>query len=370
MMVTNNYTPYSGGVVSSLQATCHELRKLGHQVIIVTLDFLGKNDGYDDQDVYRLFCFMRFKYRGNYMAIPWRARRQIQKLIVDYQPDVVHVHHPFLLGVAAMRVALQYAIPIIFTHHTLYEKYVHYVPCPEKLARSVVRYLVKNFCKKVHAVVAPSVSVQNYLASQNIITTVVPSGILSCFVPQQIIVPKSCGPKWQLLVVCRFMPEKNLKFLLEMLGHLPDNFCLTLIGYGAQLEELQQYAFVVLKLSADRIQFIIKPDREVIRNWYEKAHLFIFASTTETQGLVLAEAMAWGTPVVALRGPGVVDIVKDGYNGYVIDSAQQMAEKIEHLYNNKEEYVALQQGAFQTGQEYYPEATIMKLCKVYEEMLL
>src|SRR5438445_2313782 len=121
--VTNNYTPYCGGVISSITATSDALRAQGHEVFIITLDFLGKNDKPQAQSalvtadpdyVIRITCPIKFMYKKNHMAIPWRPTHAITQLLKKYKPDIVHVHHPFLLGVSALRAARAYDVPCIF----------------------------------------------------------------------------------------------------------------------------------------------------------------------------------------------------------------------------------------------------------------
>lgn len=370
-MVTNNYTPYSGGVVSSLLSTCAELRRLGHRVVIVTFDFL--NDGVQEPDVIRLRCAARFRYRDNPCVIPWRMGAQLAKVIDDIRPDIIHVHHPFLLGVSAARIARHRKIPLVFTHHTLYENYVHYAPVPHRISRPLTRWWVRRFCKKIDTVIVPGASIAQYLAQQGIVSyAIVPSGILSCFI-QQTLLAKSIpthGPL-ELLSVSRFVPEKSIEFLLEVLARLDEKYHLTLVGYGASGDALKVYAYKRLGLSSERVRFIERPSKEQMCEFYRRAHLFLFASVTETQGLVLAEAMAFGTPVIARRGPGVVDSITSGVNGYLIDSIDEMVARIQELTSPEHQarYEQFQHEAFISAQKYYPQTTVQDLLDVYARMI-
>ncbi len=105
LFVTNNYTPYSGGVVSSIFLHTTALRKQGHTVTIATLDFLNTHHQQQEEHVIRLYCPIRWIMNTNHMAIPWQATKQLEHLIATLQPTIIHVHHPFLLGTAASRVA-------------------------------------------------------------------------------------------------------------------------------------------------------------------------------------------------------------------------------------------------------------------------
>ena len=103
VFVTNNYTPYTGGVVSSINAFTDELIARGHVVQIVALDFLGsKHD--DPSHVVRIPSMIRFsRGGGNLLAIPWRPDAQVLRVLKEFDPDIVHAHHPFLLGQSALR---------------------------------------------------------------------------------------------------------------------------------------------------------------------------------------------------------------------------------------------------------------------------
>lgn len=367
LMVTNNYTPYSGGVVSSVQVTADALRKKGNRVIIVTLDFLGT--GSTQEDVICITSPIRFIYRNNHMAVPFMPCRALHRLIEKYQPDIVHVHHPFLLGNSARIVARKKNIPVVFTYHTLYEEYLHYVPLPQLLTKPILFSLLRTFCKQVDAIIAPSLSVQERIRQHAIQAQhVLPSSIAPEFEVQGYS-PKRIDTTVELITVSRFTPEKNIFALLELMTLLSEQYRLTLIGYGAQQAMLEAYAYEALKLSNTRVQFIVKPAKSSIAQWYQQAHIFVFASKTETQGLVLAEAMAAGTPVVALRGPGVVDIVADGTNGFIVDSVQQMVERIVCIVSDQKLYVTMQQGAYETAKRYYPEEAIKNLLVIYDHIL-
>jgi hypothetical protein len=212
-MVTNNYTPYAGGVVSSIQAMVQELQKLGHHVTLVTLDFGRALPTQDPAHVIRIFCPITFVYKKNPMAIPWRMQQALMVLLQKHAPDIVHVHHPFLLGLAARNAAHKLNIPVIFTHHTLYEAYAHYVPFFRALVRPAARALVRAFCKNVMGVIVPSVSIAEYLAAQSIRHThVVPSGLLPVFVQRVFTEHTINSLRINLLVISRFVPEKNLYF--------------------------------------------------------------------------------------------------------------------------------------------------------------
>lgn len=371
VFVTNNYTPYSGGVVSSINATAAQLRALGHTVFIVTLNFLG-DDHDDPSHVFRVPTSARFMYKNNHMAVPLRADYHVKHFIEQCEADIVHSHHPVLLGSSALKAARELGLPCVFTYHTLYEKYTHYVPLPDAVVRPVVQATVKSYCDSVDHIVAPSSFVHEHIKASEVTTpvSIVPSPLQKMFMPSVTFAPRRANKPFQLLFVSRFAKEKNIPLLLQMFAQLPqDTFALTLIGYGPEYEALRSYAYDELRLAPSAVQFIRKPARKVIAHWYRTADCFVFSSTTETQGLVLAEAMAGGLPVIAVDGPGQRDIVVRGENGFIVDDAQVMREMVTRIAGDSTLHAKLQRGAWKTAQEYAPSCLVKKLCACYDALM-
>jgi glycosyltransferase involved in cell wall biosynthesis len=370
--VTNNYTPYTGGVTRSIIAITDGLRARGHEVFIVTLDFLGSQHT-DPDYVFRIPCPIKFIYKNNHMAIPWRPTHAISRLLKKYDPDIVHVHHPFLLGVSALRATRKQGIPCIFTYHTLYEQYAHYVPMPSICSKPLIQSAVRHFCNKVDSIIAPSSAVKFSLQTQQITTpiSVIPSPLRSLFFTQFDI---SLGQPllnrpFHLIVVSRFVPEKNIPFVFDVFKQLPHTIHLTLVGYGNDYESLKSTAFNALQLPADRVRFVHKPTQEELLQLYRSADLFIFPSQTDTQGLVLAEAMSQGLPVVALDGPGQRDIIRNGINGFIVNNAQQAAVAIKRIAKNRVFHAKLSSSARITAQDYQINTIVNQLLTFYQTTL-
>jgi 1,2-diacylglycerol 3-alpha-glucosyltransferase len=352
--VTNNYRPYCGGVVSSIDSFTSQLRAMGQRVTIVTLDFSA--DYVDsDREVIRLHCPIRFRYKKNYMAIPWRVRKQLDSMISTHRPDIIHVHHPFLLGPIAVTLAKMYEIPAVYTYHTMYDRYTHYIPLiPQAVTRFLVRWMVDSFLKQVDAIIAPSSYVRVSIDSEKIKAQLfqIASPIDDIFLKNRSVEKNIDPTKIHLISVSRFAKEKNIRALLDLMTLLDERFFLTLVGYGWEYEELQEYAFTKLGLSSLRVLFRYKPTKEDLVICYTSAHLFVYASQTDTQAIVLAEAMASGLPVISLPGPGQADSVINGYNGYIVQSIEDMKKKIMMICSNMQLYHHLSRQAHKTAQGY------------------
>ncbi|MEX0672160.1 MAG: glycosyltransferase [Candidatus Babeliales bacterium] len=379
IFITNNYTPYSGGVVSSIDSFSQELRASGHEVYIITFDFDEQVSANDAAHVFRIKTILKFQYLQKHMAIPWMASKAMTDIIRRINPDCIHLHHPFLLGKSGLKIARAENIPVIFTYHTLYDQYTHYLPLMGAMAwvKEIVRNQSIEFCNKVDHVIAPSETIKQYLKNHNVTKpiSVVPSGILPIYInttmPSKNLsfaaATHTTQPTIKLLTVCRFNTEKNIPFLLDVAHDIAQKFSLsyTLIGYGDELDMLQQYAYKKCGLTKEQVHFIIKPPKAIIAQAYQQADLFLYASQSETQGIVIAEAMAAGTPVIALEGPGIQDIIINGHNGYLIKNRQEMAHAIPSTLADPIQYQTLCKGAFATGQRYFPQECAKRLHAIY-----
>lgn len=364
VFISNNYTPYSGGIVSSINTTIEALQKKGYEVTLITLDFLGKKHT-DPEWVKRIPSFIRFRYKHNYLAIPWRPIYYLTKWIKEFEPDIIHLHHPFLLGPIAMRIAKKRGIKTVFTYHTQYDAYIHYVPLPQLFVKSIIKRMVQNFCNKVNYIIAPSQSIKEYIG-KNISTpiAVIPTGLPNLFL-QQPFIQKDLKSPIKLLYVGRFAKEKNIPFLLDVVAQLPDNYFFTLVGFGVETDYLRQYAYKICGLSPKQVQFIIKPERKKLIALYRAAHLFLFASQTETQGIVIAESMSCSTPVIALDGMGQKDSIDNDNNGFIVSTKKEMQQIIQTICCNQMFYNQLQRNAYKTAQQYDSAQLIDRLVQFY-----
>ncbi len=369
MHVTNNYIPYQGGIVSSLIAHQDALEAAGHHVQLITLDFI-KNSPLQ-KNVIRLPAWARFTYYGNPMAVPWRPFYNLSNFIKEYQPDIIHVHHPFLLGATALKAAKKAQIPVIFTFHTRYQDYLHYIPLPRSLTKPLCLSLVADFCQSVNGIIAPSEAIKELLESAKInpLITCIPSPVSSFFLQKKMRTMPLKNPI-KLLTVSRLVPEKNINFLIELMTQLPkDRYHLTIIGYGWQEETLRSYAYSTHKLSPHHVCFKKVYTKTSLKEAYHAADLFIFASQSETQGLVLAEALASSCPVIALEADALKDTIKNGVNGFLVKNQQEMIAIIKRIAHNQSLQNDLKEGAWRSSFIYSPNAIIERVIDFYHAVL-
>jgi 1,2-diacylglycerol 3-alpha-glucosyltransferase len=322
-LFTNNYAPFCGGVTTSVHTLRQGLTARGHEVWVFAPRFPGAAD---DSHVVRYPSIPAATYPEFSLAIPVSRRIATRSRALAF--DVFHAQHPFLLGPVARRLARQQGRPLIFTYHTRYEKYAHYVPLPRRLVESAAVRLSTRFAARATAVIAPSAVVRDELVRRGVDApvTVIPTGIdLARFSP---------GDRGQarrelglaadervLLYVGRLDREKSVERILlafERIASTVPRSRLVLVGQGTQAAALRRQAGALVV--ADRICFLGLRAHDALPVCYRAADLFVFASETETQGLVLAEAAACGLPAVAVAGPGCDEVVHDGDSGLLTKS--------------------------------------------------
>ena len=316
---TNNYLPFRGGVTTSVETLRRGLEARGHAAWVFAPRFPGAVDV--TGRIVRYPSLPAATYPEFALAVPWSPLASRRVRAEGF--DIFHAHHPFLLGPVARRLARRARRPLVFTYHTRYDKYAHYVPLPRQLVAAAAVGLSSRFAESADAVIAPSALIRNELAARGIRTpiAVVPTGVdLQQFAPGDTAVARQAlglaAEDRVLLYVGRLDREKSVGRILaafeRVVGTVP-SARLVLAGHGTEAEALRRQARALPV--GDRIVFLGVRSHESLVECYRAADLFVFASETETQGLVLAEAAACGLPAVTVSGPGCDEVVRDGETG-------------------------------------------------------
>lgn len=325
LILTNTFTPHVGGVARSVEAFTAEYRKRGHRVLVVAPEFPDMPQ--DEVDVVRISAIQNFNASDFSVALPIHA--DLGATLDAFQPDIVHSQHPFLLGMTALRIARYRELPLVCTHHTLYEQYTHYVPGDSPALKRFAIDLATRYANLCDLVFAPSESIQALLQERGVVTPikVVPTGVqLENFaqgdgrvVREQLRIPKDAFVVGHL---GRLAPEKNLEFLAQavadFVGSHPDAHFLV-IGAGPS-EDSMRAIFARAGIAA-RLHIAGILQQQQLADALHAMDVFAFASQSETQGMVLTEAMAAGLPVVVLDAPGAREVVKDQKNGRLLQAA-------------------------------------------------
>ncbi len=322
LMMTNTYLPFVGGVERSVETFTAEFRKQGHQVIIVAPTY-GRTDE-REEGVIRVPAIQHFN--GTDFSVQLPIPGVLSAALKNFHPHIIHSHHPYLLGDSALRLAAQHQIPIVFTFHTFYEKYTHYVPGNSPALKRFVSALATGYANLCDTVIAPSRAVAEEIVRRGVDSPVevIPTGIdtarfqhgdrqgmrATCKLPSDAFVVG---------FVSRLAPEKNVGFLSRAVCELmqrESRVHFLLVGNGPSENEMASY-FEQCRL-LDRFHHVGTLVGQQLVDAYHAMDVFAFASNTETQGLVLTEALASGVPVVGLDFPVVEEVVKDGYNGFLV----------------------------------------------------
>ncbi len=317
--------PVVNGVVESVEGLARGLRSRGHEVYC----FAPRMPG--DEGVGDVFFRMpslplptRTPYR---LTLPLVGRRSVRSVIKRLH--VVHVHSPFVTGWMGLRYARRYGMPVVYTYHTQLEAYAHYVPFDPVATRFATETLTRTFSNSVDAVVVPTDAMRVHLRDLGVTTRidVVPSGIdVEHFSNgrrrEDLRASLGAGaPSGRLLLfVGRLAREKSVDVLLRALARVRDaTLSLAIAGDGPARGELEELA-AQLGI-ARRVRFLGEVDRDELPDLYASSDAFVFPSTSETQGLVLAEALAAGTPVIAADTPQNRDVL--GRAGEIVEAVPE-----------------------------------------------
>jgi glycosyltransferase involved in cell wall biosynthesis len=375
LMVTNTFTPHVGGVARSVQSYCDAFRRRGHRVLVIAPHFDGA--AAKEPDVLRFPAIEHF-HRSDF-SVPLPAPIGLHRTLDEFAPEIIHSHHPFLLGDTALRTAAQRQVPILFTHHTMYERYTHYLPIDSERVRRFAIELAVGYCNLCEAVVAPSTTLAKCLRSRGVQRPieVIPTGIdpqpfatadgqafrSRIGIPSEVFLVGYLG---------RLSPEKNLGFLARSVAAFMQQrpgVRFLVAGEGSARKEVQSI-FEESGLS-DRLHLVGYLDRPELAAAYRAMDTFVFASQSETQGMVLAEAMAAGTPVVAVSAPGVRDIVRDRYNGRLLakENSGLFVDALNGLFDlSPQDRRHLRNGALATGRDFSMSRSADRMLALYERL--
>jgi 1,2-diacylglycerol 3-alpha-glucosyltransferase len=322
LKVSDVYFPRVNGVSTSIETFRRDLIALGHEVTLVAPEYAGSGSGQPAEASPSILRVAARKVPRDPedRIMSWSALRRALRGLGPRRFDVVHIHTPFLAHYAALRFAHEFKVPILATYHTLFEEYLHYyVPVlPRAVTGPFARRFSRSQCNQLDLIIAPSRAMHDALRSYGIVRRI---EILPTGLPRDRYVAGDGGAfrarhgigadRPILLFVGRAAHEKNIGFLLQMLAELrrrrPD-VLLMIAGEGPALADLRAQA-LQLQLG-ESVHFMGYFDRGgELNDCYSAANIFVFASLTETQGLVLLEAMAQGVPVVAIPKMGTVDIL-------------------------------------------------------------
>ncbi|MFC1483180.1 glycosyltransferase [Candidatus Margulisiibacteriota bacterium] len=390
LFITEVYLPYLSGVTVSLATFVKYLARQEHEIAIIAPGYPQRQyknvnvedavrDGGGNITILRLPSFPSFRYPGFRVALP--MKRKMWKFIKEFKPDVIHSQAPFTLGRIGAKFAKKLNVPLFYTFHTMFHDYVHFIPLiPGFVTVPLMIRYVRNFCHKCSRVVVPTPIVEDVVHTTYNIKTplvVIPTGVdddaISTIDRQRIRKGLNLDPADKVLLYCgRLSKEKNIEFLIDamvpLLEKRPD-MRLMIVAGGPLLEFYKKYA--IKKKVEKNVIFTGQVTRDVVYDYIAAGDLFVSASKTETQGLVLMEAKAIGIPAIGIAEGGTINMIEDGVDGFLVqDNINQFTEKVLEVVNDDELLQKLKEGAIeQTHKKFLASVTAQKLVDSYNSVL-
>ena len=345
LMVTDVYFPRINGVSTSIQTFKQELEKLGHTVIVIAPDY--PQDYVNEPDVIRIPSRAVLMDPEDRMMKKRLALKRIDEL-KQFQFDLVHIQTPFVAHYLGLQLARLLNIPTVVSYHTYFEEYLfHYLSfLPKSLMRYIARHFSRTQCNQVDGIIVPSTAMKMVLQSYGVKQhmQVLPTGIklenLYCDVEQTQAFKCDLGIENNrpcLVHVGRIAFEKNIEFLIHVIHRVQqqlEQLAVIIAGEGPALQAIKR---LVSELGLDdTVYFVGYLDRETsLKQCYCAGDAFIFASKTETQGLVLLEAMALGVPAISTAVMGTQDILQPQQGALVAeDSVDDFVDKVLLMLND------------------------------------
>lgn len=348
-LFTDTYPPYINGVSTSVFVLKKALEKQGHQVYVVTVNNNAtKYQVEENGHVIRVPAIPTgiYDYRlGSVYPI------KVVNIVRKWKLDVIHSHTEFSMGIFARFLAKQYNIPLVHTYHTMYEDYVHYITKGyfNKSSKKIVEYLTMFYCDKTaQELIVPTQKTydlfkQKYRFDKNI--NIIPTGLeVEKFYAENVNESKVQELKktyelmkgdFVLIFVGRLAQEKNVEFLLDVMKDITKskkNIKLLIVGSGPDREK---YELIVKRAKLEKnVLFTGKVPYEEIPAYYQLSDVFLTASTTETQGLTVVEAMAGGNVPLCIDDEAFHLVVVDELNGLFFKTKKECRMQILKLYED------------------------------------
>lgn len=371
---TETYRPTVNGVVVSVDAFKSVLESKGHTYyIFAPMNQKAKDD---PENVFR-FPAMHFPNDPIYpLALPmpfsWALNQFPLEIIQEL--DVIHIQHFSMMGQYGWRLAKMYNIPVVYTYHTMAELYAHNFPILGSLAIPILTMITRFTASKVDQVIVPTPSIKAYVRKLGVTApiTVVPTGIITGkykrvnagYAHAKYDIPDNQAI---LLFVGRLAAEKNILFMLEsfikVLKRQPHTHLLV-VGSGPDKDKYQRW--ISQRNLGKHITITGFLERKETIKLFGTADLFVFPSTTDTQGIVIIEAMAAGTPPVAIDRLGPHDLIDNNKTGLLVPLNQEVfSDTIINLLDDPKKRKQLSTAAMSAAKHYDVAVTARMMEKVY-----
>ena len=354
-LFTETYLPHINGVVTHVKILRDGLLQQGHEVLVVTADYQTRHH-YIKDGIFHCPAIKSKRFYGYGVASPFSRRRL--KLVQDFHPDIIHIHNEFGIGLSGIFAAKQLHVPLVYTLHTMYDDYLYYV-APRHLLRAAKKVSHDYFRLLGNAateLTGPSPKCQEYFQQIGVKkdVNVIPNAVeLDDFSPDRISAENKAAfrRRYQIpddvMIACfvgRLGHEKSVDVLLDYWARTitpEDKIMLCIIGGGPVQEELEQQA-KDLGIGS-MVVFTGAVPHDQMPPYYASCDVYVTASLSDTNSISMLEGMATGLPVLrrydALNEN--VDQVRDGVNGYIFNSPEEMAAELRRVKNLSPEQLSI-----------------------------
>ena len=360
LFISDVYYPRINGVSTSIKSFKENLEQLGHEVRLIAPEY--NNHLCSEKWIKRVPSF-QVPYDPEDRLMNYFELKKLKKWVESEKFDLIHIHTPFMAHYFGLNLRKTLSIPCIETYHTFFEDYLHhYIPwLPEKFGRRFARWVSRRQCNSVDGVVVPSKPMLDVLTQYGIDKpmSVIPTGIDKHFLTKRnsdvfklnYQLPMN---KKILLYVGRVAKEKNIEFLLHVVKNISREYkdiLLLITGEGPADKDLN------LKIKEFGIHEFVKRlpylDRgNELPQCYSAADVFVFSSKSETQGIVPLEAMAQGTPVVAIAEMGIASVIKNNEGAFATkDNLEEFVSCVKKLISNDKLHASQSKKAYKYVKE-------------------
>lgn len=374
---TNSYLPVISGVVRSVSLFRKALTDLGHIVFV-----FAQENNYEDEEPFI------FRYPSLPLPLQIEVSAAIpvspfmDRLFPALKPEVVHTHHPVLLGQAAVSKAEEFDLPLVFTFHTQYREYTHYVPLPQESVQKFLREAVDNwlrdYMRKCQHIVVPSQSMLDILMRDYGLRsryTIIPTGIdLEPY--------READGEWLraemgwedervMISIGRLTQEKNWRTLIQAAALVIRDrpvLRVVILGDGPERKNLED---LTSQLGISQyMTFTGEVPFSQVPQYLKAADFFGFASTSETQGLVTLEALSAGLPVIAVEATGTQDILEHDRQGKLVeDDPEALAVAIRNLLDDEDQIGRFQSAALERAKKFDIQLLAKRTVDVYQQAI-